>query len=478
MKKYCFMALMALLWMASCTDDSNLPGKGGNVTTGDGLKVNVALRLPGTDVVSYANDPYEIATTPEIRVDSLDIYVFYQKVTGTGDYVLQKVYKENQDFTAQNMGDKKNLSINVYGEGEIHMYFVANDSVGITSLMNTDLDVTKETDFRKLLTDKKPLVLPMLMTSYATVDLSTATSGTLTIGDIVLDRLAARIDIENWEQTLAIDSVQLLNTPEQGYIVADTSSASGNLVWNFATVGRYDMPVRKVDDAYRFAPRTSTAFADNDSVYLASLYYPYETDCSTDITKMKIWGRLNAQDDLNGGVRVVYEIPLDQTTGNSADPSQKRLLRNHRYVVRINNVLSGNVDYTFKVKDWNYEEGDTIKRPINPGTITLDWGEETAWEKTTKTLTAPADYAASATDTTYIVKVKAETEWKAEFVPEFASTDWITIGNPEDGKLGTQFTLQVAKNETADDRVSMIKVVSQADKGIYYTFTVKQPKKN
>jgi len=478
MKKMSFWALLSCLMItAACSDSNDLPGKG-DPGSSDNLNVNVSLKLPGTDIVSYA----DIATNEEIKVDSLNIYMFSKENDSSTDFTLQKVLVQGEDFSTLSSSVGVDISFKVSGADDKHLYFIANDTEGIASLAATDIRNTTEDEFKALLTDAVPQVPSLLMTAYQSVAkaaLETAvTDGTpVALGDVELTRVASRLDILNYEKTLAIDSVQLLNTPSASFIY----NVVDGTTWTFAgvpsPVALVNLPVKKIDDALRYVPGSASLASEEqgDSLSLKGLYYPYEgltTNDSKSLT-LKIWGRLNATDQTNGSL-AVYEVPLTETTAASADPSAQRILRNHRYIVRINNAISGTMSATFTIKDWTVADGDTVTQPIDAGLLKVT---STALN-ISKVLEVPATFSASAADSTYTFAVEASTAWTFGFNGS-ETADWVTIDagtivmNTDTG-IGESFTLKINKNETTEAREVRIKVVSSADPELFYIFKISQ----
>ena len=483
MKKFTFSIIIALLGLTACSEDQVFIDEPTiEPTLGNNYRLNVSLQLPGTEAVPYSNSSnngYDIATHPETIVETLDVYMFGQ--TGDDDnFYLEKTFIHGQNLDVANESNFLTFSLSIKGSGEKHFYFIANKSTCLSSLKYMTLSETTEEEFNSYITDNVQQSVPLLMTAYSEITTeqfqnANINSGVLTLKNMALERLNARIDLENSLKTLTIDSVQLQNTPAKSYI----SNKSSTKLKNENTIERIDLPVVKIQQVSgvsRLLSNTGLAYENENSIYIPSLYYPYEETATdnTNTSRLKIWGRLNATNE-NDGNSVMYELPLTAVGNENVTNS---IVRNHRYIVHINDASTNGVNYSFNVNNWISDKNDTIHFVLDAGVIKVSNSS-----LKNKTLTAPASFLSS-NDSTFVISVSANTKWSVNAYKE-SLPDWIEISEPmaisSTGEstiagvndIGDFFTLKIKQNTEIIREASII-ITSNADKNTNYIFTVQQ----
>ena len=489
MKKYLLWTfVIGLIGFSACSDDlspeGNNPG-GNQPSSSDGVDVYISLQKPGMGAVPYST----IWIDKEADVDTLDVYVFSDKTERTGyagKFTLEKIVPQDTSRAVSSAG---NITLQLKLDGRSHnrrLYFIANGS-SINSLMFLDeIGWTTEEEFLAALTNATPQKTPLLMTAVVAITASKlqteVVDDKLTLTEeILLKRTSARIDIENHERLLIIDSVQMFNTPAQSYIFGQAQNAFQAGVTGITSWPTIDIKTHKKSDGipdstYWKKPELDPDPSIGDSVYIPSLYFPYESFANGDETqrpRLRIWGRIGSEDLTQPGTGsdVTYEVPL-QATGDS-------IARNHRYILLIRNVLGSEINAEFKVKPWEVEENDTIIKEVDadyPSITTLDGNRLTG--KTLYVLKAGG---------VITLKVDCNIQWDIEFEGEEGSTatNWITpvIAMDETGTaatgsdIGKYLQLTFTANATTEDRgygKVWIKVYNKAEPGKMYRFTVKQ----
>ena len=487
MKKYLVWTfILGLMGFVSCSDDLNSEGNNpvNPPASENEVEVFVSLQKPGMGAVPYSN----IWIDKEADVDTLDVYVFSDKVERTGHagkYTLEKIVPQD---TSKAVSAGANITLQLKLDGRTYnrkLYFVANGSKINSLLFLDEIGWTTEEEFLAALTNDTQQKTPLLMTATATITAAElATVGLdnkfqLT-ANVELKRVSARIDIQNHERLLIIDSVQLFNTPKQSYIFGQTPNAldAGKTeitTWPTLNIRTHKMSEGALADSFWKAPVRHDDPAIGDSIYIPSLYFPYESFANgvkEDRPRLRIWGRVGSGDLTQPGTgnEVRYEIPL-QATGDS-------IARNHRYILLIRNVLGSDLDAELKVKAWESEENDTIIEEIDADYPNVTYNNDRLPGKT-------LDVAQ--TGETMFLKVDCNIQWAVEFEGEDAATasTWITPvicmdtnGTVATGTdIGKYLKITFEPNSTGSERgygKVWIKVYNKAEPGKMYRFTIKQ----
>ena len=449
MKRIYLWALLALIMgIMACSDNAaidtpepNNPGAEGDVN------LTVSIKLPGTDAVPYS----QIALSDELAIDSVMAFAFVEK---SGEFIFNKMYPfSKQDNGSGGIiiaGTTISLPITVKNtNSDMKFFFVAN-SGGITSLRNLTPGLATETDFLKALTNttfqgmknrNDQNVSPLLMTTDSVRITSTELQAeNPTIDNLEFKRIVSRIDIRNRERTLAIDSVQFLNTPRQSLIFNKKRS---NNSWQFAengtAVSRSNFPIVRIQDDLRYPPKQAGSPTETvDSVHLKSLFFPYEGEivdpnAVTANTSIRVWGRLNPKaGDNTSGTEVIYNLNLAEGKKPN-DDTPVQLLRNNRYILLIENALAHEITYNFTVNEW-IEDDDTVKHIMDPE-IGLQYNG-------TKLFELEANKAGGS----YTIDVNSPTDWDIQ-IGYVDGDGWLTPSTPQTySDIPNYFTLTAEEN--------------------------------
>ena len=488
MKKIYLAALVALVSMWSCSD--NMTGgiespvdKTPSAT--DEVVVYVNLQKPGAGPTPYST----IWIDREADVDSLDVYVFSNKKARAdkpGAYTLEKIVPQDTSRAAS-MGGNITLQLKLNGRTyDRKLYFIANGAKMNSLVLYDEIGWTSEDEFLSALTNNTLQQTPLLMTATAQITAANlagvgADNKYVLTDDVELRRVAARIDIENHERLLIIDSVQLFNTPERSYITGQASTAPEDGKTNFTSRPAVNIRTHKLSDgaavdSFWKAPVLHNDPNIGDSVYIPSIYFPYENFANgvdADRQKLRIWGRIGSGDltVTGSGKPVTYEVAL-QAMGDS-------IARNHRYILLIHNVLGSDLNADLDTKPWESEEGDTIVYEGDTEQPIVTWNGNRIPDRTLDVAAAGGDFT---------LQVSCNTQWAFMFEGENAAIapNWITPeicmedgSTPAEGRdIGKSLHIIVEPNVTNAarggwDRV-WIKVYNKADPSMKFRFTIVQ----
>ena len=170
--------------------------------------------------------------------------------------------------------------------------------------------------------------------------------------EVKLTRIVARVDVQNNTPNMTLESAVLVGAATRGYLFAQAPLsapvADRIVLGSNATVDlTEDHPARKPGEV--FAPKT-----------FRKTFYAYERpNTAGDYAAVRITYRVN---DSKGTV----EVPFIRTEAGGAQ-TPVDIERNHLYTVVLGNgkpVTTNEVQFTFKVEDWN-----TVEMPeeIGPG---------------------------------------------------------------------------------------------------------------
>lgn len=465
MKKISTLVLSVLL-LAACSNDIQETRPGGDSQT---TRVNAKITLPVESSVIYETraegDPYKIASVAERKVNNLDLYLF-DAVGG----VLERVYENllGGAFNPTDQADSKSISFTVEGENNKTLYFVANASKE-AALKEVAVGVTTKTEFLAYLTniiagENNQISCdgnnPLVMTTDAAI---TAPVGDdISLGNLTLKRVVARVDIHNFENNLKINKVTMEGARSASYILPATASYAATAVtlksnWDFAT----GTPAVLAAEAPHI----------NAGKGYASVFYPYE--CAKPLTAanapyLMVEGILFPS---AGNVAAKFKIPFVDENGEPF-----AIERNKRYIVVINNYYQDQIKASIKVQDWasttNFTEDTTIDEikvslPVAdlPAGVTL----------VSNTLTIPADLE------NLTLNIASPTAWNV------VSTGDVVENSEKLGTSATQFVhtqlkLTFDENTTEKERSSIVTLNSEVDPDysgkVVYNLIVKQAAAN
>lgn len=437
MKKICLLALAVVL-LAACSETPD--GASGYPGLEEGArKVNVRVALPVAGEVSYArSESFPIASAPEVRIENLDVYLFGEQAPGR--YVLEKVYADvlaDEAFEPVSEQAFTSISFLVEGVNAKKFFFVANARQQASLVTEPVAGTTTESELRSLLSNQittEAVACPLVMTADAGLTADQLRHGqTVSLGDVMLKRLVARIDILNKENNFTIRRVRMLNARDCSCILPGGDAEAGFV----------DLPEVTVAEA---AP------AFGESVESNSLFYPYESvDSQNSETCLIVSGIL--YQGSNREVEASFKIPFVK------DGAAIAIDRNARYQVIINEAFDDSkVDAVFRVLEWN--DGGGTEHEVTTDVIRLS-GELLAGNKLA--VTAAGQYS---------LGVASRTAWTVT-----ASDSWVTPeAVTEAGQIvATGLNLTVGPNDTGKPRTALVKLTSGSDKNVTYTLVVTQP---
>ena len=434
MKRLLFGVLAALLCAACSNEESAL-----DIRKEGGL--NVELKLSASTEAN-TRTAYSVATEAERTVKTLDAYLF-APAAETQDYVLEKKYNNllSDSWTPTTLEDSKTVTLSGVSRTAKKIFFVANGT-DIASLKENVVVGMTEADFRALLMNvmtANPEVIeanPLPMTAVASVaaDAWNGNPLSVTVSDVALERVVARIDlaVKAQEGVLFVPSkLEMVSARPNSFIFP----SEGNYADGSATL--------KLEQT--IAAATSTTF---EAAYYNSLLYPYEAP-ATDNVKLVVTGNLTV-----GGktVLAVFDLPFVDADGN-----QLAVERNTRYLVTITKIngLDATVDVTFTVRNW--EDGDTIEHPVQVDNFVVTGDGLTG----NKLMLAQAEGSSAQLTVTTNVAWKAEVTKGADFLTATPSGNTLTIA-------------ATSANESGAPRKAYVELSTDADPNVIYTLVVTQ----
>lgn len=434
MKRLLFGVLAALLCAACSNEESTL-----DIRKEGGL--NVELKLSASTEAN-TRTAYSVATEAERTVKTLDAYLF-APAAETQDYVLEKKYNNllSDSWTPATLEDSKTVTLSGVSRTAKKIFFVANGA-DITSLKENAVAGMTEAAFRALLmnamtanpevTETSPL--PMTAKASVAADAWDDDPLSVTVSDVALERVVARIDLAVKAQegvSFVPSKLEMVSARPKSFIFP----SEGNYADGSATL--------KLEQTITAAPST-TSEAD----YYNSLLYPYEAP-ATDNVKLVVTGNLTV-----GGktVLAVFDLPFVDADGN-----QLAVERNARYLVTITKIngLDATVDVTFTVRNW--EDGDTIEHPVQVDNFVVMGGGLTG----NKLTLAQTEGSSAQLTVTTNVAWKAKVTKGADFLTATPSGNTLTIA-------------ATSANESGAPRKAYVELLTDADPNVTYTLVVTQ----
>lgn len=435
MKRLLFGVLAALLCAACSNEESTL-----DIRKEGGL--NVELKLSASTEAN-TRTAYSVATEAERTVKTLDAYLF-APAAETQDYVLEKKYNNllTDSWTPATLEEGKTVTLPGVSRTAKKIFFVANGS-DIASLKENAVAGMTEAAFRALLmnamtanpevTEANPL--PMTAKTSVAADAWNGNPLSVTVSDVALERVVARIDLAVKAQdgvSFVPSKLEMVSARPNSFIFP----SEGNYADGSATL--------KLEQTIAAA-----TFTTSEAAYYNSLLYPYEAP-ATDNVKLVVIGNLTV-----GGktVLAVFDLPFVDADGN-----QLAVERNTRYLVTITKIngLDATVDVTFTVRDW--EDGGTIEHPVQVDNFIVT-GDGLTGNKLTL---AQAEGSSAQLTVTTNVAWKAEVTKGADFLTATPSGNTLTIAATSANESGAPRKAYVELSTDADPNVTYTLVVTQA----------------
>lgn len=300
MKKI-FIPLVALFALTACSgNDTPLTGETGEGT----LQVNISL--PQT----RAGESYAIATNDEVKVTSLDAYLF----DADGKYVKSYEDLMAEEWTPASPSETKTIHLEgISGNGSL--LFVAN--AGETASLES-VPATKA-DFEALLTDalESTPACPLMMTDEVKIE-NWVPGSTLTL-NAKLTRVMARLDLLVWEEAgFTLEKAELIGASTKSYVFPNAEG--------FAECDKIDL-VNASLVSEDVTGRTDE-FGDYTDKRYKALFYLYAAPASQ--MTLRLYG---TQVYSGKEAEAVYEIPFEKIFAEGTN-----LDRNTCYALVLKNV--------------------------------------------------------------------------------------------------------------------------------------------
>ena len=352
--------LAAASLLAGCSKETTGPGD----TDDSRIPITFTLATPGSEGVIYPRSATRAThDAAEYAVRQLTLLVY--DATDTSAPKFLRKHDMTSDITLYDNGNGTytfSLEAPISDMNAKRKFvFVVNDdaAVAATAAGSAEADL-HETAATVELADSDTA------DKLAEADAGIAMSGTATADgqnqvitivpgvkcEVKLTRIVARVDVQNNTPNMTLESAVLVGTATRGYLFAQAPLsapvADRIVLGSNATVDlTEEHPALKPGEV--FAPKT-----------FRKTFYAYERpNTAGDYAAVRITYRVN---DSKGTV----EVPFIRTeTGGAQTPVD--IERNHLYTVVLGNgkpVTTNEVQFTFKVEDWN-----TVEMPeeIGPG---------------------------------------------------------------------------------------------------------------
>ena len=364
MKRICLQAFIGMITAWTAVSCSSEPAACGCGDDGSTIPVSFTMNTPAGEAVPYGTTR---ATHDEAEwtIHRLTLYVYSVDDAGRGTFLRR--------YATDASGDQA-ISIVSNGAGTYNFtlkapvsdlkarqrfVFVANDAFDEPSpgesqdeLENKLAGIVLEEGHSADKLDAKGTGIAMSGTATADGQNEVITIVPGVKCEVKLTRIVARVDVQNNTPNMTLESAVLVGAATRGYLFAQAPLsapvADRIVLGSNATVDlTEEHPALKPGEV--FAPKT-----------FRKTFYAYERpNTAGDYAAVRITYRVN---DSKGTV----EVPFIRTEAGGAQ-TPVDIERNHLYTVVLGNgkpVTTNEVQFTFKVEDWN-----TVEMPeeIGPG---------------------------------------------------------------------------------------------------------------